>query len=69
MKFGDFLGFYIGVRLRTCELFLCFASFVFLGSVELTSLFSYFLRHAHKVKTVSCNKEEPVFVVPLVSYG
>ena len=31
---------YLGVR--TCELFLCFAPFVFLGSIVLTSLFSLF---------------------------
>lgn len=31
------LEVYFGVR--TCELFLCFTSFVFLGSIVLTSLF------------------------------
>ena len=31
---------YLGVR--TCELFLCFAPFVFLGSIVFTSLFSLF---------------------------
>ena len=31
---------YLGVR--TCELFLCFAPFVFLGFIVLTSLFSLF---------------------------
>ena len=50
-EFWRFFRVYLGIRLRTCELFLCFASFVFLGSVELTSLFSYFLRHAHKVNS------------------
>ena len=34
------LWVYLGVR--TCELFLCFAPFVFLGSIVLTSLFSLF---------------------------
>ena len=34
------LGVYLGVR--TCELFLCFAPFVFLGSIVFTSLFSLF---------------------------
>ena len=31
---------YLGVR--TCEIFLCSASFVFLGSIVLTSLFPFF---------------------------
>ena len=34
------LGVYLSVR--TCELFLCFARYVFLGSIMLTSLFSSF---------------------------
>ena len=34
---------YLGVR--TCELFLCFAPFVFLGPIVLTSLFSFALHH------------------------
>ena len=34
------LGVYLGVR--TCELFLCFVAFVFLGFIVLTSLFSLF---------------------------
>ena len=46
-----FFRVYLGVRLRTCELFLCFASFAFLGSVDLTSLFSYFLHHTHEVNS------------------
>ena len=33
-------GVYLGVR--TCELFLCFVTFVFLGFIVLTSLFSLF---------------------------
>ena len=35
-----YFGVYLGVR--TCELFLCFAPFVFLGSIVFTSLFSLF---------------------------
>ena len=35
-----FFRVYLGVR--TCELFLCFAPFVFLGSILFTSLFSLF---------------------------
>ena len=34
------LEFYLGVR--TCELFLCFSSFVFLGSIVMTSLLTLF---------------------------
>ena len=34
------MGVYLGVR--TCEPFLCFAPFVFLGSIVLTSLFPLF---------------------------
>ena len=34
--------FWVYLSVRTCELFLCFAPFVFLGSIVLTSLFSLF---------------------------
>ena len=50
------LGVYLGVI--TCELFLCFAPLVFLGSVVFTSLFSLFTSPLRL--TGSYTEDEPI---------
>ena len=54
-----FFQVYLGVR--TCELFLCFAPFVFLGSTVFTSLFSLFFVTCEFNRFLHQCKVEPFF--------
>ena len=56
---GTPFGVYLGVR--TCEVFLCFVTIMFVLSIVLTSLFSLFCTSLVKV-TGSYTEDEPTFV-------
>ena len=57
-----FLTVYLGVR--SCERFLCLAFLIFLGSVELTSLFSLGLRSPVNLRGSYTKDSELFFSIP-----